>query len=260
MTRPGLEEFALLLAETASVRSQDPKHKVGAAVLAVDGRVLGIGYNGPPPGVDLTKEQWADRDLVRDTVVHAETNALIGVEPGEARLLATTLGPCTRCIGIAVRLGIHHIVSRAETPSSHSSGVEGTRRRFGVTMDILPVDHEERRVTGANDYQVKTRRTGGEPSELGTEVWVWKLINFALGVAGEGGEVADEVKKFLFHGQSLEDTQTKVKKELGDDLWYLTRMADIWGIPLVDLMQANIDKLWDRYPRGFEEGGGVRDS
>ena len=73
----------------------------------------------------------------------------------------------------------------------------------------------------------------------------------ALGLSGESGEVTDLVKKFLFHGHPLD--AEKVKKELGDVLWYLAVLADTCGIPLNDVATANIDKLRARYPDGFSE-------
>ena len=73
----------------------------------------------------------------------------------------------------------------------------------------------------------------------------------ALGLSGESGEVTDLVKKFLFHGHPLD--AEKVKKELGDVLWYLAVLADTCSIPLSDVATANIDKLRARYPDGFSE-------
>lgn len=45
----------------------------------------------------------------------------------------------------------------------------------------------------------------------------------------------------------------KLAKELGDIAWYLAETAYALGIPLEDILQANIDKLKKRYPEGFEK-------
>ena len=44
-----------------------------------------------------------------------------------------------------------------------------------------------------------------------------QLANAALGLAGEAGEVADTLKKHLFHARPLD--REAVVKELGDCLW-----------------------------------------
>ena len=75
------------------------------------------------------------------------------------------------------------------------------------------------------------------------------LINGALGLSGESGEVADLVKKFWMQGHNLD--QEHIAKELGDIAWYLAETATAIGYPLEDILQMNIDKLKKRYPQGF---------
>jgi len=103
-------DLALRLAEAAKQTSEDKFVKVGAAVLRKDGSVCGVGYNGYPPGFDLSPEQSSDRDFRRDFMVHAETNALSYSTPGEPFLLAVTYPPCRRCILEAARYGVKYIV------------------------------------------------------------------------------------------------------------------------------------------------------
>lgn len=103
-------ELALRLAEAAKLSSCDKFVKVGAAVLRKDGSVCGVGYNGYPPGFDLSEKQSADRDYRRDFMVHAETNALAYAVPLEPYLLAVTHPPCKRCILEAARYGVKYIV------------------------------------------------------------------------------------------------------------------------------------------------------
>lgn len=76
-----------------------------------------------------------------------------------------------------------------------------------------------------------------------------RMLNWALGVAGESGEIVDHVKKYIFHGAGLDHEH--LKKELGDILWYVTQLATDLDIRLVGVMQANLDKLAARHPNGF---------
>ena len=101
-----------------------------------------------------------------------------------------------------------------------------------------------------DDYQQLAARTvrPGRPPEQA-------LANWALGLTGEAGEVAEHVKKHLFHGGPLD--RTAVVKELGDILWYVAAMAGAVGASLDEIGTTNIEKLRRRYPEGFEEARSV---
>lgn len=76
------------------------------------------------------------------------------------------------------------------------------------------------------------------------------LLNGVLGLTGEAGEVADLVKKGIFHEKGID--MEHLKKECGDVLWYLAQICHSVGITLDDVMKTNVDKLRDRYPDGFD--------
>lgn len=97
----------------------------------------------------------------------------------------------------------------------------------------------------ANDYQKLALRTAN-PELTKKEL----LTNGALGLAGEGGEVADAVKKHLFQGHELD--RKHIAKELGDICWYIAIAAHSIDYDLDDILQMNVDKLSARYPAGFD--------
>jgi dCMP deaminase len=109
--RMTLEQYAISLAKAAAERSEDPFHKVGAALIRHDKTVAALGYNGPPPGVEI---DWSIRDVRRAYIVHAEANALRYVEPGEVMFMATTMMPCQNCILLAASYGIRMVVYAEE--------------------------------------------------------------------------------------------------------------------------------------------------
>ena len=76
------------------------------------------------------------------------------------------------------------------------------------------------------------------------------LINSVMGLCGEAGEAIDIVKKWMAQGHALDKEQ--LVKELGDIAWYLAEAATALDMPLEEILQANIDKLKQRYPNGFE--------
>jgi NTP pyrophosphatase (non-canonical NTP hydrolase) len=95
-----------------------------------------------------------------------------------------------------------------------------------------------------DEYQTAAMRTAGDMEDS-----VDGLVCYALGAAGEAGELANKVKKIVFHGHSYE--VDKLAEEAGDTLWYLAALADVIGVPLAEIAARNIDKLRGRYPQGF---------
>ena len=94
-----------------------------------------------------------------------------------------------------------------------------------------------------NEYQVLALRTASKQSNENM------IINGALGLNGEAGEVADIIKKHLFQGHELD--KDKIAYEIGDVLWYCAVLAKGIGHSLDTIADMNIDKLKKRYPNGF---------
>jgi dCMP deaminase len=105
--RPTWEQYALMLAQTASLRSQDPYVKVGACALRRDKSVAALGYNGSPRGIEI---DWSNREERRKRVVHAEINCLANCKPNEVEILAVTLLPCSSCMTTIAAHGIKKII------------------------------------------------------------------------------------------------------------------------------------------------------
>ena len=82
-----------------------------------------------------------------------------------------------------------------------------------------------------------------------------ELLNGVLGLTGEAGEVADIVKKHIFHGHELD--RKELIKELGDVCWYLALLCHALDVPLDVVMISNIEKLRNRYPEGFSETASI---
>lgn len=94
------------------------------------------------------------------------------------------------------------------------------------------------------DYDRAAHRTvSGELGERDS------LLLGAVGLSGEAGEVADLVKKHVFHGHALD--RAHALEELGDILWYLAFTARTLGSSLEEVAAANVRKLEERYPEGF---------
>jgi len=113
------------------------------------------------------------------------------------------------------------------------------------------------------------------------------LINACLGLAGEVGEFNDLIKKWQFHGHTLDIN--KCVKELGDTLWYIpqaihalkqltelqqkaekigaavgigsitnfTNTVPISDLTLEGVARINIEKLEKRYKDGFSSSASI---
>jgi len=106
MKRVSWDEHALILAYAATCRSQDPYKKVGACALDEYNNVLGVAYNGLAPGKTIDDAFWHDRENRRPFILHAENNLLARITVGQARTLAVTLLPCSKC---AITIAAHRI-------------------------------------------------------------------------------------------------------------------------------------------------------
>ena len=120
-----------------------------------------------------------------------------------------------------------------------------TQRDINVALSRQTPPHPNSPPMQFDDYQELAARTLGRD-----RTHEQQLANAALGLTGEAGEVAEVIKKHLFHATPLD--QDALAKELGDCLWYIGAFATVLGLSMDDIAQRNIDKLRKRYPEGFD--------
>jgi NTP pyrophosphatase (non-canonical NTP hydrolase) len=97
-----------------------------------------------------------------------------------------------------------------------------------------------------NEYQELAKRT--HTTNLTAKE---TFANYALGLNGEAGEVADMLKKGMFHGHEM--NRHEIAKELGDVLWYVSLLAHLLDFSLDEIATMNVQKLMARYPNGFDK-------
>ena len=100
----------------------------------------------------------------------------------------------------------------------------------------------------ANEYQEASRRTWQPEPEDEPLGHVLDVYYNATQLAGETGEINGAIAKWIKFGKPLD--REAMKLELGDALWHLTRLGELFGFPLAEIMQANIAKLEERHPDG----------
>ena len=81
---------------------------------------------------------------------------------------------------------------------------------------------------------------------------------WAMGVAGEAGEVIEKWKKIVAYkdGKISDEDTAELAKELGDVVWYVAVLAHSLGLSFDDIMQQNVTKLQSRKTRGTQKGEG----
>jgi NTP pyrophosphatase (non-canonical NTP hydrolase) len=103
-----------------------------------------------------------------------------------------------------------------------------------------------------SDYQQRSRATAVYP-DAGDN-----LTYPALGLCGEAGECAENVKKAIRDdgGVLSDERRAALAAELGDVLWYVAQLATEAGLDLDELAEENLTKLLSRKDRGVLQGSG----
>ncbi len=111
------DEYFMLQAMMASMRSKDPSTKVGSVLVDENNHQISMGYNGFIAGIDEAKLPWS-KDLnegLENTkyayVVHAEANAILhSTRSLENSRCYVTLFPCNECAKLIASKKIKEVI------------------------------------------------------------------------------------------------------------------------------------------------------
>ena len=107
------------------------------------------------------------------------------------------------------------------------------------------------KVTSLQSNETGALTTQLETLEKDSSVNMALLLTGAIGIASEGGEYAEIVKKCIFQGKPLDDeTKFHIKRELGDIMWYWINSCRALDIDPNEVIEENVNKLSSRYPGG----------
>lgn len=124
MARPvaDWDSYFLGLACYVAIRSKDEQTQNGAVIVDEHHRILGLGYNGFPPGIDDSALP-AGRPGKYPYMSHAEANALSNMLV-DSRLyhctLYCTMYPCEDCAKRIIMHGINKVVYLEKRINEHS--------------------------------------------------------------------------------------------------------------------------------------------
>ena len=106
-------------------------------------------------------------------------------------------------------------------------------------------------VTSLESNETMVLKHTMEELEKESGVNIALLLTGAIGMASEGGEFAEIVKKCIFQGKPLDDeTIFHAKRELGDIMWYWINSCRALGLDPNEVIEENVNKLKKRYPGG----------
>lgn len=91
------------------------------------------------------------------------------------------------------------------------------------------------------DYGKMVHALFRDPETIHLTVLQKRILHAAVGIAGEGGEVLDEIKKYCFTGKPL--NREKVIKEMGDVEFYLEAMRQALEVSREVVLGVNMKKL-----------------
>jgi dCMP deaminase len=109
------DEYFMGIAILSSYRSKDPNTQVGACIVNDKHRILSIGYNGAPKGLNDDIMSWNREGNFLDTkyayVCHGELNAILNYSGSvEGTILYVSLFPCNECAKVIAQTGVKEVV------------------------------------------------------------------------------------------------------------------------------------------------------
>ena len=115
-------------------RSKDPHTQVGACIVSRDNRILSMGYNGTPRGLNDDAMNWDREGSFLDTkyayVCHSELNAILNYRGNlEDSKIYVGLFPCNECAKAIIQAGIKEVIYK-EDKYADTDSVIASKRMF----------------------------------------------------------------------------------------------------------------------------------
>jgi dCMP deaminase len=107
------EDYFMWMASAASIKSKDPRCRVGAVIASKGNVILSTGFNGLARGVHDDEHLLTNADEKLKVICHAEQNAIlnaarIGVALESSSIFVTKF-PCLSCCNAIIQAGISRI-------------------------------------------------------------------------------------------------------------------------------------------------------
>lgn len=145
------DEYFMALAKLTSMRSKDPNTQVGACIVGNHHKIISVGYNGAPRGIEDDKFPWARIGHPLHTkymyVCHAEMNAISNYNGPRSDFDGSTLYvdlfPCNECAKLIIQAGVKKVVYLSDKYANTDSTI-ASKRMFDLA-GVEYVQLEERK-------------------------------------------------------------------------------------------------------------------
>mgnify|MGYP002853810393 CR=1 FL=1 len=126
------DQYFMGLAKLSARRSKDPNTQVGACIVNEERKVVGLGYNGMPYGMNDADAPWERVGDVLDTkyayVVHAELNAILNSTTSlKGCTIYVSLFPCNECAKAIVQSGIRKVIYESDKYNGVDTNIASKR-------------------------------------------------------------------------------------------------------------------------------------
>ena len=141
----------LELANHVSLWSKDRSTKVGCVIVSNDNRILSLGYNGFPRGINDDLEERHERPLKYKFAEHAERNAIYNSDSSlKGSSCYVTMFPCADCSRAIIQTGIKEVVVEMPDWEHERWGddfkiTKDMLSEAGVKLTYVKLDNEERK-------------------------------------------------------------------------------------------------------------------
>ena len=108
------DDYWMMIARIASLRSPDPSTQVGAVYVSDTGQFISLGYNQPPKSWNYLKFPFGTSSsrsyqTKYPYIIHAEVDALKGMDYTNSTCYVT-LFPCSNCAKQMIHRGVKRVV------------------------------------------------------------------------------------------------------------------------------------------------------
>lgn len=127
----------LSMARLVASWSKDPSTSVGAVIADDRNRVVSVGYNGMPRGIEDRPDRLGDRPTKHALTVHAELNAILNSPlPVRGATLYCTHIPCSQCMAAVIQSGIAVVVVLAPNEDYLSRWGDSVRHSQEMAAEV----------------------------------------------------------------------------------------------------------------------------
>lgn len=127
-------------AEEQASYSKDPKHKVGAVIIAQSKESVAASYNAFPRNARVKNHMYHDVEFKRKNIVHAETNALMNALRNNTVVTDTTvfvtLPVCPTCAGLLKQAGVKTVVYKKPADDYYERHPVDDIREMGLFLNL----------------------------------------------------------------------------------------------------------------------------